>query len=456
MHPIHVDAVTWVSASSEVLFTLFAVASLLLLLGKEPGDPPRLWLSAALFCAAAFSKETAIALLPILVGVAWVQLAAGDDGPVRRLWRATLPYLAASTVYVAARGVAMDRVRLGNAELSWGEVVYSSPSTLLFYLKKLVVPIGLSPSYVHTVTTAPTARFWFELLAVLVGFGLAGWIALKNRSLAGLGIVWIVLPIVPALAVLRLYPASDRTPDRYLYASSVGLSILAAVVVGRLWPRGGQTRRITLGLGAAVVSIFAGLTFAQQKYYQDDFAYYNRAIQVNSANAAAYSALGDLYLDQGDTKLALENHSKAHALAPNDARLTLLLARALFQAKKYSEAETTLNSLLQDPGLSMTHRVSAVLSLANVEIELNKLDAAQALLEQVERVAPDTPELHWAKGILFQREGLLVQAQAEYEKEYGVTGDSAAQRQAMILAQKNARSTASQSGGTSRPQPAVP
>jgi tetratricopeptide (TPR) repeat protein len=445
VHPIHVDAVTWVSASSEVLFTVFAIGALLVLLHDKPASPMQLWSSAALFCGSVFSKETGFAFLPILIAVAWLRL--GDPrnaGSMQRLWKASLPYLTACFLYVVARGAATDRVRAGNGEHSWAEVFYSSPSILLFYLKKLILPLGLSPSYMNPITTGPTMRFWFELLGFALGLAFAVWIAAGSHSWAGLGFAWIVLPILPALVVLRLYPEGDMTSDRYLYASSVGLSILAAIVVRHFWSRGMQARRIALGVAGALVVFFTGMTFAQQKYYKDDFAYYSRAIQVNPKNAPAYSALGDLYLDQGDVDMALENHRKAHELAPEDARLTLLLARALFATKRYSEAEALLNGVVRDPQLPTKRRVSALLSLANVEIELHNLEAAQALLDQIEKDEPNAPDLHWTKGVLFQREGLLREAQAEYEHEYRITGDPAAHRQAMLLAQKNGQSPASQ------------
>jgi tetratricopeptide (TPR) repeat protein len=207
--------------------------------------------------------------------------------------------------------------------------------------------------------------------------------------------------------------------------------------VQHLWSRGKIMRHTVLGVAAALLLAFAGLTFAQQRYYQDDLAFYQRAIHVNPANGTAYSALGDIYLDQGRTDMALAAHRKAHELAPNDAQVTLLLARALFAVKNYGEAEIVLQELLKNPRLGTTHQIPARLSLANVEIELQHLDAAQELLAQVEADDPVAPELHWAKAILFQREGLFRQAQAEYEREYQITGDPAARRQALILAKKN-------------------
>src|SRR3974390_2953738 len=72
VHPIHVDAVSWVSASNEILFPIGALGAFLLLL-NEGAQPPRIRLSATVFGAALFSKETALAILPILVFAAWAR-----------------------------------------------------------------------------------------------------------------------------------------------------------------------------------------------------------------------------------------------------------------------------------------------------------------------------------------------------------------------------------------------
>ena len=440
VHPIHVDAVTWVSASNEVLFTVLLLGSLLLLLEETPGICVRLWPSAALFCAAMFSKETALAMLPVLIAVAWVRLSkSGGLNPARRIWNSSLPYLVATVLYALARVAATDRIRPENGEHSWAEVIFSSPSILLFYLNKLLLPLRLSPSYVNLLTSQPTKGFWFELLAVLLALALVSVIAIKYSAPIGLAAAWIVLPILPALAVLRIYPDGDMTHDRYLYAPSVGLSILVAMLVQHFWSKGKIVQRIVLAVAAVLICSLANLTFAQQRYYQDDLTFYQRAIQVDPANGAAYSAVGDIYLDQGRIDLALENHRKAHQVAPDNPQITLLLARALFTAKSYPETEALLNQLLQKKDLGSTHRISARLSLANLEIEVKNPQAAQALLQQVEDEDPNAPDLHWAKAVLFQREGLFPQAQAEYEREYQISGDPAAKRQSLILAKKNQR-----------------
>jgi len=64
LHPAHVDAVSWVSASNEILFTDFALGAILVLLPAGQTvrlSPARLAGSAGLLAAALLTKETAIA-----------------------------------------------------------------------------------------------------------------------------------------------------------------------------------------------------------------------------------------------------------------------------------------------------------------------------------------------------------------------------------------------------------
>jgi tetratricopeptide (TPR) repeat protein len=89
-----------------------------------------------------------------------------------------------------------------------------------------------------------------------------------------------------------------------------------------------------------------------------------------------------------------------------------------------------LKGLLQSPQLTPAWRESTLLWLANVEISLGNLTGAQQLLKQAEHSDDRFPQLHWTWGMLYQRQGLLPQALAEYEKEFQNTGDELARQRA--------------------------
>jgi protein O-mannosyl-transferase len=441
VYPIHVDAVTWVSASCELLFTIFALASMLALLRQEGENNqnanPRMgvsavWVSALWFGAGLFAKETGIALLPILLVFAWLQLKdyshRGD-----RIWTAAAPYVAMSVVYFLIRWAVMHRVGVETGEHTWAEVVFSAPSLFLFYLKKLFLPWSLSGCYVNPLTSAPTIGFWLSLLAIALCLAAVCWFAFRSRPLVGLAAALIVIPILPALAVVRIYPQGDMTHDRYLYISTVGVALLVAILFKRLWALEKPVKVAVAALVFALLVAAGAETLAQQRYYQNDVAFYSRVLEISPSDGFVRAMLGNVYLDENRVDLALEQFQQAHQTAPDNGKVTLFLARGLSVAGKYQEADLVLNGLLQTPNLAPRRRNSTLLSLANVQIALGKLDYAQLLLQQVEQNDDSFPELHWALGVLYQKQGLLPQALAAYQKEVEITGDALAQQRSAQL-----------------------
>lgn len=435
VYPIHVDAVSWVSASCEILFTIFALAAMLALLNSDENAHRRVWVSALWYGAGLFAKETGIVMLAILPIFAWVHLR-GHVARGKWLWEASYPYVAVTAGYLLIRRAAMHSLGTETGEHSWAEVIFSGPSLLLFYLKKLFLPWNLSGSYENPITALPTTVFWLQLTAVLISLSAIAWFATRYRSHLGLAAALIVIPVLPALAVIRVYAQGDMTHDRYLYLPSVGLSVLVAILVKRIWSLQKLAKVALVAVAIAVLIAFSAETVSQQRFYQDDLEFYSRVIEISPSDAYVRGMLGNVYLDERRIDLALEQFQKAHQIAPDNQKVTLFLARGLFVAEKYHEAETVLNTLLQTPDLNPTRRKATLLSLANVEIGLGNLDYAHQILEQVEQSDDRFPQLHWAWGVLYQKQGLLPQALAEYEKEFQITGDELAQQRSATVARR--------------------
>ena len=457
VQPIHVDAVSWVSASCELLFSISALAAMLTLLDPPllDTDPlldsdfnsdkdkknsraedgrlsllyPRVWLSAVWFGAGLFAKETGVTMLAILPAIAWIQLKERVAGS-QRVWRAAFPYGLVTAGYLAVRWAMMSRMRSATVEHSWVTVVFSAPSILLFYLKKLFFPWHLAGTYVNPLAASPTPLFWLQLSALVVGAAVIAWLAIRYRSLFGLAAALIVIPVLPALAVIRIYPQGSVINDRYLYLPSAGASLLVALIVQKVWSIARPAKVMAIVVASLVFMTFSVMTISQQKYYQDDIAFYSRVIEVSPSDAFAMGELGNVYMDQGHPDLAVEQFQRASQIAPDDQKVKPSLARALFAVGKYSEAETVLKGVLQSPQLTPAWRKSMLLWLANTEIGLGNLTGAQQLLEQAERSDDRFPQLHFIWGMLYQRQDLLPQALAEYEKEFEITGDEQARQRA--------------------------
>ena len=432
VHPIHVEAVTWVSASCEMLFAIFALAALLALLDHNKNGNPRVWVSAMCFGAGLFAKETGIAMLAILVVFAWAQLKGLGGGT--RFWKATHLYCLVTGIYLLIRWAVMHRVVTETREHSWAEVIFSSPSILLFYLRKLFLPWKLSGCYTNPLMASATSEFWLQLTAVLLGLAVVGWFGLRRSPLLGLAAALIVIPVLPALTVVRIYRQGDMTHDRYLYVPSIGLALLVALLVRYISSLEKPARFAGITAVIVVLMAFSAETIAQQRYYQDDAAFYSRVIEITPSDGFARGMLGNVYLNENRIDLALEEFQKANQIAPDDPKVTLILARGLFVAGRKQEAENVLKGLLDTRELDSRRRNLTLVALANVEISLGNLDNAQQLLQQVEQSDDRVPELHWAYGVLYQKRGILPLALAEFEKEFEITGDELAQQRSAAVA----------------------
>ncbi len=437
VHPVHVDAVSWVSASNEILFTIFGLGSMLLLIaGTKSGftNPSRVAGSVGLFAAALFSKETAIGLLPVLAVIAF---ASGDKS-----WRERLKgmlkleswYLLAAVFYFAVRWLVLQRVGVETGTHTWQQVLCSAPSVIVFYWKKLIFPFQLSGFYVNRLISTTTPGMWLTFAVVLAGIALLIWLAVRYSPAVAIGGALLFFPLLPLLAGVRVYQQGDMTHDRYLYLPSIGLCLLVGLIVKRLWAEQQFFRPVMLIVGLLWAGVFAYLTVAQQSYYKDDEAFYQRGIEVDPSNVLVIDDLGITYLNDGQSEKALEQFRNAYRIAPDDPNVKFHLARGLFETHEYAAAEPLFEELSRSPQPDSTRQKKILLTLADVEISLGKLPEAAQALQRLNLLDSVFPGLHRTLGIVFQQQGQIPEAQAEYAKEYQTSGDLEAQRQAMALA----------------------
>ena len=438
---------SWVSAADEILFTALAVLALFFPVAAATQQDcathaARLRiLSVLCYVAALFTKETAVAVLPILIlsALLWQEHDAvrlSDlkfrNGPARGL-RLTGYYLLGTVFYFAVRSAVLHGSGLETGKHSWKEVAFTSPSLILFYGRKLLWPTGLSFFYVNPILSTFTWSFWVGVTALVTAVGLIVWCTLRGRRAAAIGIALVLLPVLPAVNALRIYEQGNLTHDRYLYLPSIGLCLVAALAIEHAfatWPR---ARTVLTTALFALYAWHAYLTVIQQRYYRSDEVSLFRGLEIAPDNALVMESLGKVYLKQGDEESALTWFRKAQLAAPADPHVTLELARGLFQTGHYDDAEKILDELLQRSSLQDGQRALGFLYLANLQIQKGNLDQAERCLHRLERMNPKYPGLHRTLGVVFQTEQRIAEAEAEYAKEFEITGDEEARRQAVGL-----------------------
>jgi len=297
VHPVHTESVAWAAGRSDVLATLFVLATLLLL-GRPQVRPTQVALSFLTAFAALGAKEVALALYPLLA------LRAVLD-PRLSPRRADLMRYAGVAVALA--------LYLYLRQRTIGEVVGQQPGEASIaatlpsffwaagaYVRELVWPLPLN-AYIDAV---PVGLVSF--VAVIALLSLLAWAAVRWRAedwiwaYAGL---WIPIALAPSLAILWKIPEVPMA-ERYAYLPSVAACILAGAAAARLE----RWRNAYLGVVCLVVVGCALVVWQRNPVWHDDVRLWEDTRAKTTVSGMAWRSLGAAYLRQGrydDAEVAL-------------------------------------------------------------------------------------------------------------------------------------------------------
>jgi hypothetical protein len=219
VHPVHGDAIFWISARSDLLCTAFYLLSMILFVrGRGPQRRRMPTVGSLLaFVLALLSKEVALSL-PFLVVL--LDLAAPSTEGFRRRFRVHLPryliYLAVAAAYLALRWLVLPS--LGRAQFPG---VTQALLNLGLYVKLLMLPIETRTGLRGVVLLV------LALIVVVVTF--LRYARMGDRRNLALSFAWIVTIMAPMADVPRRWQ---------LYLPSVGFCIFFAIVfAGLIWRR---------------------------------------------------------------------------------------------------------------------------------------------------------------------------------------------------------------------------
>jgi hypothetical protein len=316
VHPAHIESVVWLSGATDPLAALFLLGSVLLWLGGSgwKNSPGRIG-SLACYAAALLTKETAIVFPAIvfvyaLVGSEEKSSPEQDVGPspagalardIALALREIVPFLAVTALYLTARYVVLRGVPPQTPWLTARDALLTAPLALVFYLRHLIWPYGLSLFYSFPVVSSPlNILFWLPSLTVvaLTALIFAGWRRTKE-SLVPVAVAWCLLPLLPVLDI-ALLQQDDTVHDRYLYLPSIGLAIGAAVLLLVLTRALGQNRRPRFAFAIAVIliAILGISTIAQSAPWHDNLSLYTHAVERSPKNTIARNNLAAEFVKQ--------------------------------------------------------------------------------------------------------------------------------------------------------------
>jgi tetratricopeptide (TPR) repeat protein len=322
-HPIHTEAVTWVSGVTEPSYTFFYLLSFYFYIRSEEGSKTSYILSLASFSLSVLCKETALTLPIVLIAYDYSFRKA--EKPLLKQLRRYIPVFIVSGIYLVLRFNALGEFTPQNRhqELSLYELFINVFPLFMQYIQKLLLPLNLNAFYVlHPIKSIFEPRGILSITVVLA-FVASALIALKKEKTAFIGLLFIAVPLLPVLYIPAL--GENTFTERYLYLPSFGLVLLAALLLYRVKaysPKGAFSLALVFVLTVGLYSI---QTVRRNYIWRDDITLFEDTVEKSPDSAAVYYNLGISYKEIGLNDKAAGHLLNALGIEPNaaDARTSL-------------------------------------------------------------------------------------------------------------------------------------
>lgn len=345
VHPVHVESVSWIAGSPDLLFSLSFLGSLFFATKyRRSRTTNHLIMTVLLYAVSLGAKEIGILCLPIYYFV----LADGDDEEGSKKHKpgtnnsillvlgsvAALYFILRWAVLGAVSRPPDDAVVLGNA-------ILSVPSMFAFYLRQLVFPVSMAINYpISPVAQIDVLNFVLPLVISLAVLGGLAYLA-KTSSRSRLAIAIFLLPLIPAMNATA-FISEQIVHDRYLYLPLLGALMILVPLAGRVL----ISRDVLIG-SCVISAMLAFQTFRYNSAWANELALWSWTAQVDSSSFTAMQ-LGSALGDAGRIDDSIRAYSAAIEKRPS-FRGYLGRGRGYLSAKQYANAERDLAAALSMP-----------------------------------------------------------------------------------------------------------
>ncbi len=336
-HPAVTPVVAWVPGRIEAILAIFTLLSFIMFIRFLRTNDWRYLVSFLLsFTVAIFTKEVAIALLPVLLF--FYLMHRKEKGSEM------LVTLLSGLVGIIIAWFFIRRSILAGAqitEMSFPQmltVLWSNASAIFLYLGKTLLPFNLT---VLPVLENSTLVYGFSALAVLAGSFIVSYLRHRKSKDSDLrcqflGLLWFLAFLAPSLIS---YNSSERMVffEHRLYLPLVGILIFFA---SSGWMNRLDFKKLkNLGPALVIIILFSVFTLNYSGAYKDKMSFWQKAVADSPQSFQSHNGLATAYLIDGKTEEAVTEFTKTLEINPKAKRVHLLLGLYYLDQGQYDKAK---------------------------------------------------------------------------------------------------------------------
>lgn len=404
VHPLHIQAVTYIVQRLTAMTALFYIAALACFIQARLGQYRRQWLlwgsACALFTILAFFTKQNSATLPLaILLIEWI------------FFRCTLRRLAITSG--AALGIilllviilvwsmgqnpfsleAMQSMTRETSEISRTSYLATQMTVLWWYLRLFFLPLGMHIDYDY-----PLADGFFQidvLLALLGHLALIGLALYNVRRLPVLAFSLLFYYLAHAVESSVL-PIRDVVFEHRTYLPNLGLCLLVGWLLIGVVPRWVNWRSAVI-VSMACVLILSGLTWWRNQIWRDPIALWQDNVEKAPQKQRAWVILGKHLIQAGrptEGLKALERSAEIVVQADGSSSRTytiealLNMVVAMRKLGQYQEALALINQVLSGATLRNFDHAKFLVNRGNVLYQLQSYAEAEVSYREAIRIYP--------------------------------------------------------------------
>lgn len=379
VHPIHVEAVAWITASFDLVGVILGIISFNLYLEYTRTRVSSDLYRSYLFCFLAFLSSEILLSLPLIILLHWLL----KQKPRTVIMRKLLP--AFGLLYL---GYGMVRTYFLD---SWSRMPFLLDSlyqqaflivlVLARYLRLLVLPLDLNINH-YFLGRIPSLYYldlglkqsfmpisfsdwavWAGCLLHIVCF-IVAWRIRKTEPILTLGMGWIYLGLVP---VAQLSPQPIIFSERYAYWASIGLGI---VLLGFMKNQSLRSIRGIVLVGLIVT--FGWISLLRLPVWKNSETLWQSVLVSQPMSPSALNGLGAYYSSISDHDQARNLFQKATTANSDITLYRENLAFSLWQLEERREALALYRSLATDSPANWKYQDA----IGQLLVQMNDMETA--------------------------------------------------------------------------------
>jgi tetratricopeptide (TPR) repeat protein len=408
VHPIHVEAVAWITGRSELLAGAFLLAAWLFHL-HDRRIP-----SLLCFVLAMMSKESAVVFGPLVL--------AGDYARGKLKSLSGYGVIAAVTVLYLAVFWRLEGGRLGEKSIDFVDNPLAHlPATLRIlnalriawkYIGLQVYPARLSCDYSYNaiVLYSKWQHLWPALMGTLLVLAALVW-TLRNRQ-SGWFLAGAIYVLGFSVTANLIMPTGTIMAERLAYLPSAGFCLLAALIWNRL-----ECHRKTLAwcVLAIAMTTLAVRTVVRNRDWRDGFSLFLSAVRAVPESTKMHANLGAEYMQRQQVKIAQAEFRTALRIFPDFAGGMEWYGLSLSQTGDDREARQLLVKALSLTRKDDSDYSLRAVNLAAVLMKAGENDDALKILDQVTRDSPDYGPAWSNRAVIHYQRGQIAAARSDAE-----------------------------------------